>query len=133
MVAPKAHFEVKTHVNRMDSNPCYMAELGDVYGHSYKSEKDACAILAGKVVDLALKRQREENNYKRGIIMTNDPETIVLAISFRYDCWQYDIVRKGQANGGSCSGGAKTFDEIMEQARNHALGSYGGVAWEARF
>lgn len=47
--------------------------------------------------------------------------------------WQYSIVGPGRGYSGTCCGPWKGIDDVLVDARKHAVDGFGGIAWECSF
>lgn len=119
-------------------------EISKVSDHEYlasvRNLSDAATVLASteakardklraQVLASLELRDAHVRNWRRLVIGCNDGT--VLVTRFVDGCWWYDICGIGRSNASGTSGGA-TFDATESAMREHAQGSYGGIAWATR-
>jgi hypothetical protein len=96
------------------------ARLGDAVGvgADRASAKDALLQMMARAVE----------NRNARILYCGSGEALI--VRFAYDAWTYSISRKdGRPFTASCHS-ASDYPTTLEQARAHALQSYGGVVFE---
>lgn len=96
-------------------------------GMEYGSDNQIKTKLRARAEMQVAEALRAVGNQRSRIIGCTDGT--ILLVRFRHDAWGYEIAGPGRNYAGACIGG-KDFEDVLEAARRHAEGSYGGVAWE---
>lgn len=93
----------------------------------YASAAKAKSTLRAQLTEEIEQALVTVKNYQTRAIGT--VEGSVFIVRYHIGSWQYSIVGPGRKYGGSCHG-TQSFDETVEAAKKHAIGSFDGIAWE---
>lgn len=101
----------------------------DLSGIEYGSDARIKAKLRTRAeAEIAEGLRLLKENYRGRVIGCNDGSVLVVRF-MGGTSWGYSVYA-ARLKGGSACVGSKDFDTAVADAKRHAEGSYGGVAWE---
>jgi hypothetical protein len=124
--------DVHSWQGRGDAGNHYFGNLVDENGPGCLaySEADLRKQLKTTAIEAIRGYQAVDKNRRQAMIVCNSGD--ILLVQFAYGSYGYSILGQGRKHA-SVVMGCKDFDGTLTDARNHANGSYDGVAWEQTF